>query len=125
MTGAEQQRIASESRDAALVLIRTGGKREGRLCCLARPTRPHVSLPFGGEPFPPLEPDISRVEHDRMKLLVVTQPDPDKSNLPWGINIWTANGKVLNVEWSERPERFRVITFNRGAWEAELQALAE
>lgn len=45
------------------------------------------------------------------------------TNLPYGLDIWHA-GKVLNIEWADHG-RVDVISYKRGPWERELEALAE
>ena len=46
-----------------------------------------------------------------------------KDNLPYGLNVWAASGKVLNIEWSD-DGAIEVISFKRGGWEQELERLA-
>ena len=42
-----------------------------------------------------------------------------KFNLPYGLDIWTAEQKVLNIEWSHRDE-IDLVSFKRGAWEKRM-----
>ena len=37
-------------------------------------------------------------------------------NLPYGLDIWTSEGKVLNIEWEEGGKT-KIVSFKRGAWE--------
>jgi len=37
-------------------------------------------------------------------------------NLPYGLDIWTSEAKVLNIEWEEGGKT-KIISFKRGAWE--------
>jgi hypothetical protein len=43
-----------------------------------------------------------------------------KVNLPNGLDIWAASGKVLNIEWSDKD----VLVVRAGPWESELERLA-
>lgn len=41
-------------------------------------------------------------------------------NLPYGLDIWIATGKVLNLEWTDGDGRVDVVSFKRGEWEVTL-----
>ena len=45
------------------------------------------------------------------------------NNLPYGLDIWTAEGKRLNMEWDDQG-RVEVFGFRRGAWEQKVLAWA-
>ena len=43
-------------------------------------------------------------------------------DLPYGLNVWHAGAKVLNILWADSCT-FKEINFVRGGWEAEALAL--
>lgn len=45
-------------------------------------------------------------------------------NLPYGLDIGTSKGKVLNLEWDAGNELY-LASFRRGAWETEILRLAD
>jgi hypothetical protein len=47
----------------------------------------------------------------------------DSNNLPYGLDIWTAQGKVMNLEWNESNET-QLVSFKSGEWEAELERIS-
>ena len=42
-----------------------------------------------------------------------------KVNLPYGLDIWAAQGKVLNIEWDHQ-NHVELVSFKRGEWENEV-----
>jgi len=44
-----------------------------------------------------------------------------KPHLGFGLDIWGAQGKVLNVEWNDQGE-ILIVSFKRGDWEEEILA---
>lgn len=119
----ERAQRAAELRDAALVLIRDAGVRDGQLS-VWRSGELTASLhtPFGGVLFSKPEPKVSRFEHEGLKLMQVETVKDADANLPWGVNVWASGRKVFNIEWNERPPRLNVLTFQRGDWERDLLA---
>jgi hypothetical protein len=50
--------------------------------------------------------------------------DVYKWNLPYGLDIWTPQKKVMNIEWDDEGN-VELVSLHRGAWELELIALAK
>jgi hypothetical protein len=48
----------------------------------------------------------------------------DGPNLPYGLEVWTSKGKVLNVEWNDQGA-VAVILRRPGSWEADLTEAAK
>jgi hypothetical protein len=44
----------------------------------------------------------------------------DSSNLVYGLDIWKANRKVFNFEWSVDDRQLKIVGFKRGDWEEAL-----
>jgi hypothetical protein len=42
-----------------------------------------------------------------------------KENLPYGLDIWFAHKKVLNVEWNDEG-LIKIISYRPGEWEDQL-----
>jgi hypothetical protein len=40
-------------------------------------------------------------------------------NVPYGLDIWDRQGKVLNIEW-DHDNHYDLIRFKRGAWEKQV-----
>jgi hypothetical protein len=62
----------------------------------------------------PAEPDWLRYQRELLG---------GKGNLPYGLNIWHARKKVLNVEWSDDGD-LEVISYRCGEWEQTLERAA-
>ena len=42
-------------------------------------------------------------------------------NLEYGMDIWSNNRKVLNLEWFAGDWAITLVSFKRGSWQAQLQ----
>ena len=40
-------------------------------------------------------------------------------NLPYGLDIWSTQGKVLNIEWDHN-NHVELVSFKRGEWEEKM-----
>jgi hypothetical protein len=58
------------------------------------------------------------------KYLAAQARQQPPGNLPYGLDIWAAGKKVLNIEWSS-DGRVDVIRYKPGDWEQRLLKLAD
>lgn len=64
-------------------------------------------------PFQPLPTETEEMSYTRALL-------GGKANLPFGLDVWHAHKKVLNVEWTDGGA-LEVISYHPGAWEQALR----
>jgi hypothetical protein len=104
------------TRATALRLVEEKGRWErarGRSWFAARHDLLEISYSTPFQRFH-LEDEKTRI----MRLLVGGKP-----NLPYGLNVWHLNKKVMNVEWDDEGN-LEVICYKPGDWEAALQQAA-
>jgi hypothetical protein len=68
-------------------------------------------------PFQPLPP-LSQFMRYQIALY------GGKENLPYGLDIWFAHKKVLNVEWNDEG-LIRIISYRPGEWEDQLSPFSK
>jgi len=67
-------------------------------------------------PFQPLPP---RSQFTRYQIALL-----GKENLPYGLDIWFAHKKVLNVEWNDEG-LIKIISYRPGEWEDRLSLFSK
>jgi hypothetical protein len=65
-------------------------------------------------------PDVSKMEH--MSQLAAPNDGSQTHHLPYGLDIWSAPEKVLNVSWDDTGNCI-LTTFQPGLWETTLEDL--
>ena len=68
-------------------------------------------------PFQPLPPLSQLMRYQKKKF-------GGKENLPYGLDIWFAHKKVLNVEWNDEG-LIRIISYRPGEWEDQLSPFSK
>lgn len=98
-------------RDAALEVVELEGQFEdtnvGPLL-VWRGDEFEISYTTPFQKFPPPGEDV-------LKQCYAAGVDPE-FNLPYGLDIWSTYGKVLNIEWDLK-NHVELISFKRGEWE--------
>lgn len=123
MKSTNRLQAALRLRDAAIAALRAHGEMSVIECVPGRVLTADIgeisilhSTPF--QKLHLLTPDLA------LKAALFEQETGKKAtlNLPYGLDIWSAGRKVLNLQWSDDDRQVNLVTFKRGAWEASLLA---
>ena len=66
-------------------------------------------------PFQRLPASAASIKYTR--ALLKQRGHKSSTNLDYGLDIWTANRKVFNFEWSIDDRELALVAFKRGDWE--------
>ena len=110
-----KQRDAIRLRDAAVYKLRAEGVFER-----VKGIGPCLTWRGNGLSFS-LRTPFQKLRHQRPDPYVIWLAGPPPENLPYGLDIWTELGKVLNIEWAD-DRTFVLVSFRRGSWEARVRA---
>jgi len=103
-------------RARALLAVNERGKWE-----VASPTRP-CSVVIGDVKIvyrTPVEMAPTETESTRYLRALLG----GEQNFPFGLDIWAAQKKVLNVEWNDE-DAIQIITYRPGCWERALESVS-
>ncbi len=64
---------------------------------------------------------IPKVSVENRKKALQHGLAPEGPNLSYGLDIWTTEGKVFNIEWGDAGKT-KIVNFKRGAWEETVLA---
>jgi hypothetical protein len=108
--------VAVRIRDIILPKLRAAGSFTGTdgLRLFTYRTLTNSPTYFDISLLTPFQGDIFRSHRAYRRL--AERGSPSCLNLPYGLDIWSKAGKVLNLEWAE-DGRIRLVSLRRGEWE--------
>lgn len=120
MAGKNRMERALQIREASLKLLRIKGTMREMSGMPGR----YATAALGDldmlhrTPFQRLPPTRESLKYTR--ALLRQRGYADSSNSDYGLDIWKANRKVFNFEWSVDDRQLKIVAFKRGDWEETL-----
>lgn len=117
MVNTNRIKRALQIRHAALEVIRAQGTMSEVQGLPGRSAEANLgTLQMGYRtPFQRLPASSASVKYAR--ALIAQRGHKVSRNLDYGLDVWNAGRKVLNLEWSLDDREVQIVSFKRGPWE--------